>query len=191
LLVAWVDTSPGVDAGVPSWAAEVVASALTVAHRLTFPSTTVLPGDAELCARLIVRGVWRRMTATGPSSFDLITTTRPEVVACAFDDPAFPWWMQAQFLLISPASGPAPQMSSEDVLSLIDAPETGEQLLQSRNLLGLLSPGVDGDVAALLTLEESVEHAFVSTLREAARKQGVSVQAVTEDELGIRLASSV
>lgn len=189
LLIGWADTSLRVDAGVPSWVVQIFAKAFTHSHRVSFPSTVVRPDAAELYTLMNAGGIWHRLTSSGPRMFALVTTARPGVAAEAFNDPGFPWWMQAQFALISLVDAPEPQITRDEILDLLSAPETAEQLLQRHKLVACLSPGVDGDVAALLTLGEPEQHALLTVLHQVAAEANVPVITVDENDFSERLAA--
>ena len=173
----------------PPWATEILAKTIRHSHRATFPSTVVHPEAAETCTRMRAGGIWHRLTSNGPHEFSLITTTRPTIAAEAFNDPGFPWWMQAQFILLSPFAAPEPNISCGEIMGLLSAPETAEQLLQTHNLVAHLSPGVDGDVAALLTLGGPEQHALLTTLHEMAAEVNVSVTTLDESHFSERLSA--
>jgi hypothetical protein len=134
-------------------------------------------------------GIWHRLTSSGPRTFALVTTARPRVAAEAFNDPGFPWWMQAQFALISLVDAPEPHITRDEILDLLSAPETAEQLLQRHKLVACLSPGVDGDIAALLTLGEPEQHALLTVLHQIAAEANVPVITVEENDFSERLAA--
>jgi hypothetical protein len=189
VLIGWTDDSPLVDAGVPSWAIEILAKTVTHAHRATFPSTIVRPDYVESCTPLTAAGFWRRLTSNRPHNFSLVTTERPAIVAEAFVDAGFPWWMQSQFIVMSPIDAPEPQMSSDEALGLLGAPETAEQLLHARKLNAHLSPCVDGDAAALITLNELDESVILTALHESAAAVNASVQTLDESHFSEQLAT--
>lgn len=187
LLIGWTSLLPTTDAGMPPWMRETLARTLTRSHRVTFPSTVVSEGDAETSIPLAVGGLWRRLASREPRGFSLITTQRASVVTQAFDDPGFPWWMQGQTLLMSSVDRPAPALSGDDVLRLIDSPENSVELLKAHDLTAQLCAGVDGDVAALITIGESTRSAFTKTLHDVAAEMGMEAHWLEESEFAKRL----
>jgi hypothetical protein len=190
LLVGWASTTSAVDAGVPTWASQLLATTLSQAHQVTFPSTSVPLDAAEHSVAHSIGGFWRRLASHGPHTFSVVTTQRPAVIANAFDDPGFPWWLQAQRLLVSPQGSPPLQLSRADVMHMIDSPDASFKLFAASGVVAQLSAGVDGDVAALLTLVEHEEQTFITYLQESARSMNVAVQRLSESAFADRLAEA-
>ncbi|MBN1605163.1 MAG: hypothetical protein JW940_00945 [Polyangiaceae bacterium] len=102
----------------------------------------------------------------------LVSTRAPEVAKTLFDDPAFPWWVQGQVVLI----GNAPPMavsSLENVLELVD-PSTNidAHQLAALGVLSCLRPGADGAVAAVVSSSETVHTALINAFELEARRDG-------------------
>src|SRR4051794_8833071 len=88
-LVGWSVAPEPRDAGVPREVALVISLALTSVAQVTFLGLTP----------------------------DRPTTTRaPETVLPLFDDPDYPWWLQAQVVLLSAPTAAPPNLDRRDLL---------------------------------------------------------------------------
>jgi len=158
MLIGWKKDQEPVDAGVPEDVAAVVARALTSIGRVTFPSSA----------------------ARGPA--ELTSTTDPQTLMQAFDDAAHPWSMQGQVLLISAPAEAPPGVDRKQLRALLEN-EWGEaaQALSAPGVIGVVRPGVDGDLAGLLTLTADAERTSLAALEGETRRASFDWSVLTED----------
>lgn len=181
-LVSWEQTPRPEDDGIPRAVAGVLARALTSVTRVTFPSSIAASTSADWTAtgQDMVRtppvGLGERLrafAASKPATVTLVSTRRAEPLAGAFNDPAFPWWMQGQVLVLSDALEGPPDVVPADLAALLGddwASRLAE--LAPRGVRGAVRPGVDGDVAGLLTLTDKDADRIVAALAREARLAG-------------------
>ncbi|MEX1366666.1 MAG: hypothetical protein AB1Z98_26305 [Nannocystaceae bacterium] len=166
-LLAWVESPPAVDAGVPPRVGDVLATALTSVARVA-----LLVGSR--------------------SGQPAVEHTRvADAVAGALDDPSVPWWMQAQVLVLSDPRAAAPILETRTVLGLRgdDWIEQGQRL-QELGVVGLVRPGVDGDVAGLWIPAPSWRDAVARALEDAAGGAGLGWHVLSEEQLADRLVAA-
>ena len=200
MLLGWEQVPKSVDGGIPDAVAAMIARALTGVARITFLAST-----SEMA---ISSNVWsfmgecfvRRVGKTGlagriQSVFDpilhkavLVSTRCPKTAARLFDDGAFPWWLQGQVAILSKPEAAPPNLDLATLLSLMsDEWSTRTVDLSSAEIMGVLRPGVDGDVVGLLSLTSSFEttmlHALKSETIQASFEWAVLSEAAFIDRL--------
>ncbi len=194
-LVGWMHAANEQDGGVPPDVADVLARALTSVARVTFPSSRVSASGAQIWSSFD-GGLVRALTDSGvvartaaklrgaPSNGALISTRDAELAARAFDDEGFPWWLQGQVLLLSSPDGAPPDVSAPTVTALFED-DWAEQAarLTALDVQGVVRPGVDGDLAGVLTLTEALEKSLLDALEREARLAGLSWAIVPEAAL--------
>lgn len=202
-LTGWNSDDP--DGGVPGQVVEVLARSLSRFGRATFPcaraSATDSPGwqrqDSDFVARYrigsILGRVPARLAARGPVDLALLSTTSEQAIRGLFDDPDYPWWNQAQFVLMSPADAPPPDFDriAFDPAMLFER-DWSEEFARSQPLgvQAILRPGVDGDVAGLLYASPAIRDRFEAILSACADESGTSLKHVSEAEFIAALAAS-
>jgi hypothetical protein len=161
MLIGWKKDPEPVDGGVPDDVGHVLARAFTSLGRVSFLSSAVHASAG--------RGWFSSKRAPGPA--DLMSTTDPEIVVHAFDDAAHAWWMQGQVLLISTPADPPPGIDRKQLLGVLENEWSGTtEQLSALGVIGVVRPGVDGDLAGLLTLTAEAREASLAALeREAGR----------------------
>jgi hypothetical protein len=171
------------------------ARAFTSAARVTFPSSSAdttsedrAPSHGNHVRRLRI-GSLARLTGLprGRGDMHLVSTSDSEVVQRLFDDPVYPWWMQGTFALLTSRDAPPPAAASDDVRALLSEAWMGA----ARSVApggAVLRPGVDGDVAGLLTFTRSFEDLLLDAVELECRRTGTSVWRVQEDAFAARLA---
>ena len=170
MLIGWKQDPEPVDAGVPDDVAAVVARALTSIGRVTFPSSAVHASA----------GGWSPFKR-GPDAGDLLSTTDPQTVTQAFDDAAHPWSMQGQVLLISAPSVPPPEIDRKRLRALLENDWSGAaDALAPPGVIAVLRPGVDGDLAGLLTLTADAERTSLAALEGETRRAAFDWSVLTE-----------
>jgi len=197
-LIGWKQTPEPHDAGVPEEVAHVLARALTSVARVTFPCSSVKPVatsgwspvDGDLVRLLTGKGIGERIVASlkgKPPDITLISTRQPETALRLFDDPSFPWWLQGQVVLLSQPDAPPPDIDEEALLALF-----GENWTQNAASLapvgigGILRPGVDGDVAGLLSLTDAFDQAVFAALESETRRAGFNWALTSEEAFALR-----
>lgn len=170
MLIGWREEPLPVDGGVPPQVAAAIARALTSIGRITFLSSAVHASA----------GGWSPFKR-GPGSADLTSTTDPATVAQAFDAAEHPWWMQGQVLLVSaPGAVPADLERSQLLALLENNWNEAADALAPFGVIGVLRPGVDGDLAGLLTLTADAERASLAALERESRLASFDWSVVTE-----------
>ena len=183
-LIGWSQHAETRDGGVPEEVARVLARALTSIARVTFPSSLTKPvatdgwsplGD-DLVRLVAGSGIGERFVATlsgTPSGIALLSTRRPETAMRLFDDEGFPWWLQGQIVLLSKPDAAPPDVGEEALLGLFEDDWTdGAGSLTQVGIEGFVRPGVDGDVAGLLTLTDAFEEVVLAALERETRDAG-------------------
>jgi hypothetical protein len=192
-LLGWRQAPEPVDGGVPQEVAGVLARAITSTARVTFPCTFVStavanawsPMGDDLIRSIIGKGFGARLVAKvkgKPSAITLMSTRRPETALRLFDDAGFPWWMQGQVVVLSTTDAPPPNIDEDTLLALFGddwanhAPSLGPLGIE-----GIVRPGVDGDVAGLLSLTDAFDDAVIDALESETRRAGFDWGVLTED----------
>lgn len=200
MLIGWRRAPASPDAGVPETIATVLARALTAVARVTFPCSSVAgaiaedwtPASGDLVKELGRPGLFRRMReAIGQSSatIRLLSTRRPETVVQLFDDARHPWWQQSQVGLLSAPEAIPPDCDWATWLSLLGGnwPAQFDTLLRS-GVLGILRPGVDGDVAGLLSFTYEFGESVLTALEREVQRSSCNWGVLTEEEFSCQLA---
>jgi hypothetical protein len=199
-LIGWSQPAEQHDAGVPEEVARVLARALTSVARVTFPCSIVSPvatsatvwstQDEDLIRVLTAKGFGGRIAAKlrgTPPRITLMSTRRPETARRLFDDAGFPWWLQGQVVLLSEPDAPPPEIDEESLLALFGEEWTGHAAsLAPAGVEGVVRPGVDGDVAGLLSLNDGFEEAVLGALETETRLAGFEWALLTEQAFALR-----
>ena len=202
VLMGWRQTPEPVDGGVPSDIAAVIARALTCVARVTFlsaemdaPSNVWSPRGADFVRSMGKAGLAGRihnLIDRIPPHAALVSTRQPETALRLFDDGGFPWWLQSQVALLSNPEAAPPDLEGAALLSLVDdAWATHAADFSGAGVLGILRPGVDGDVAGLLSLTTSFEVAMLAALESESLQAGFEWAVLSEDAFRERLATSL
>lgn len=172
MLIGWKKDPEPVDGGVPDDVGHVLARTFTSLGRVSFLSSAV---------HAPAGGGWvSSKRAPGPA--DLTSTTDPQIVVHAFDDAAHPWWMQGQVLLISAAADPPPGIDRKQLLAVLENEWSGTtEQLSALGVIGVVRPGVDGDLAGLLTLTAEVREAGLAALEREARRASFDWSVLSEE----------
>jgi hypothetical protein len=184
-LIGWSQTASRHDAGVPEEVVRVLARALTSIARVTFPSSAAAaegatrawsPSGDDLVRALTGQGFGDRVVAKlrgRPPDVALMSTRRPETAGRLFDDASFPWWMQGQVVLLSSLDAPPPDLDEDALLALFGEDWTKRAApLAAIGVDGIMRPGVDGDVAGLLSLRDEFEQVVLDALERETRPAG-------------------
>ncbi len=197
-LIGWKQTPEPHDAGVPEEVAPVLARALTSVARVTFPCSSVKPVatsgwspmDGDLVRVLTGKGFGERIVARlkgKPPDITVMSTRRPETAMRLFDDPSFPWWQQGQVVLLSDPDAPPRDIDEETLLALFGENWTQHAAsLAPIGIAGILRPGVDGDVAGLLSLTDAFDQAVLAALVSETQGAGFKWALMPEEAFALR-----
>ena len=156
-LVAWTGSLSAQDAGVPPEVGNMLARSWTSIASVMFMS----------------------------SASGVTATRQPDVAVRAFEDPGFPWWLQAQALLLSDPAADPPNIDEPTLLALLAEDWVARAAaLETKGVQGVVRPGVDGDVAGLLALSDSFDVRLIASLEREARQAGMDMAIVSESALG-------
>jgi hypothetical protein len=192
MLIGWNQEPAPVDGGIPRESGAVLARALASVSRVTFPSSVVHPTAAGGWSKSGGDDV-RRLNATAagrvaallkgtPGHVLLVSTRNPNTVMQAFEDPGYPWWMQGQVLLLSESNASPPEIERNHLLALFEEEWAREaQALAPFGIVAVVRPGVDGDVAGLLSLTTAFNGVVLAALEHEARLARVEWSILTED----------
>jgi hypothetical protein len=200
-LIGWRQIPTPNDAGVPDKVAAILARALTSVARLTFPSSSTAgapSGEWAPLAEDLVRslgngGLAERIRNTighVPATIALLSTRRPESAVRLFDDESFPWWLQGQVVVLSSPEAAPPDIDRTTVLSfLTDDWSKRAANLAPAGIAAVMRPGVDGDVAGLLSLTVAFETALLAALEKETSRAGFDWAVLEEDNFSEWLAT--
>lgn len=172
-VLGWKVSPASLDAGVPKAAAIVFGDALAKVATVSFFAR---PGQPSTLHRLLsLRAVPR-----------LRQTRDPREIEELFDDDYFHWSQKAQAAFLSPPLAPRPSLGIEDIKHALG----GESYTQfrARNVLGVLVPGVDGDVAGLYTTDAGFRHHICSSLEETVVARGAEFLVTDQEQFDRMLA---
>ncbi|MGC3987169.1 MAG: hypothetical protein QM777_21855 [Pseudorhodoferax sp.] len=184
-LVGW-DAQPN-DDGMPPLAGRAIARAMTDTARVSFlragpgPAGTVqwAVGNDGDCIRATrpagALGTIADRLRGRPGPVTLVCSRRADAVATVFDDPAFPWWLQSQALLLSSPDAAPPDVAPEDALGLLDTDWAARAAaLRGRGVLAVARPAVDGEALGLLALDGAIAERLMASLAVQARAAGLA-----------------
>jgi hypothetical protein len=197
-LIGWNNAAEQTDAGVPEDIARVLANAFTAVARVTFPCSCVdantsapggwSPSDGDML-RTLTTGFAARIAAKlngTPAEITLVSTRRADSAIRAFDDGAFPWWMQGQVMLLSQPDAPPPDVDAKSLLALFEDAWTTHAASLGRGIQGVVRPGVDGDVAGLLSLSDAFERDALAALEHETRRAGFEWAVMAEKAFAVK-----
>ena len=178
-LLGWTLAHAPVEAGLDSLAARLLSEALCRCGYVTFfssaadaarPPENLRPGPDSFARSL---GFCSPPRAN--PSVALQCTREPAMLCQAFSDGAFSWSRQTQVLFLSQPDPPLNGPSEQDALCLLDRvqlPQTGWELRSHTRALVL--PGVDGDFAELVFLDDHVRAAFLQQFAQVSAASGIA-----------------
>ncbi len=176
-LIGWHMSSHSVDSGVPVQIAKILATALTSIARISFPVSEPRAESDDDIQRI------DKKTA-------MLTTSSANSAIRLFDDDGFPWHLQGQIGILT-ASNARPFSIAHPQLHALVSDDWASQIarLGAVGVLGAIRPGVDGDVAGVLSLSDEFSHALLVALERAARAAMIDWVSVSEQELRDALPS--
>ncbi|NML15103.1 hypothetical protein [Azohydromonas caseinilytica] len=195
-LIGWAQYPPPVDAGVPDPVAAALAEALTVVGQVVFPWAL-----SEGAIAGVIHA--QRLTPPGwgtslifrlkhfPCDTALLFTRDPQAAQHLFHSVGFPWTQQGQIVLVLNTQAAFPALGMEQIDKLTSEYwATQVATLKIHGIVAALRPGVDGDVAAFLALNEDVAAIFQQALQASCVKCNVNFELCTETELANRLSEN-
>ena len=197
-LLGWREAPESPDAGVPDSVARVLAATFASVARVTFPSSEepaegaagwVTYGERHVRTLTPGRltGVIQSALKRAPRHIVLVSTRDPDAIARLFDDGRYPWWLQGTFVLLSdPDSGP-PDIDSAAVRTLLDGPTLHDLDVADTAINAVVRPGVDGDVAGVLSRVRDVEQQIIDAAAQECARRGFGWAVVPEEDLITRL----
>jgi hypothetical protein len=192
MLIGW-RTPRSPEAGVPGEVAALLAAAFAAVARVTFPCSTE-PGDAadawvprgsgdvRTFAPESLTGFVRGALRRAPREIVLVSTRKTESIVRLFDDEAYPWWMQGTFALLSAADGGPPDVDRQQLTALLDGPGSGDLDLVTTAVEAVVRPGVDGDLAGVLSRRPTVEDRLLAASAVECERRGIEWAVVSEEE---------
>jgi hypothetical protein len=110
------------------------------------------------------------------------------VTCSAFEDAGFPWWLQAQIMLLTPGGHEPPDLSADTVVQLVAPKATDSELWNIPGVVAQVRAGVDGDVAAIFCTASSIANQLVTRVAEEAHDAAVQFDQLTEQRFSEALA---
>jgi hypothetical protein len=192
LIVGWTLQHERAEAGVPDEVAAVLARALAGTAKVTFPSSSAHSETGETSSRLLqpsrMAERWASLWSNAPATFHLVTTREPEVAKSLFADSAFPWWLQGQIAILTPADQGSPDLDRSSILSAIRGSDWAPPGVTGQ-IEAIVRPGVDGDVMGVVALDGGFERVLEHSLRQQAAAGGFDYRLVSERDLTEELAT--
>lgn len=201
LLIGWRLTPRPVDDGVPDDVGAILTRALTSIARVSFPVSEMTRGASKEWSHGDVQlrslgdgGLIEHIKSAfnhAPTSTTLLSTRAAQAAARMFDDGGYPWHLQGQATVLSLRDAAPPDIDRQSLLSLI-ADDWAQQLaqLQCSGIVGGLRPGVDGDVAGVLSLSDGFTGDLLDALEHEARRAGFDWQRLPETDFMDTLATA-
>lgn len=155
-VIGWRTRPMPRDAGVPEWAVAILAHALAKNAMVTF---AVKAGDRTR----------------------FVHASTADEVRQAFDTEYFDWTQRGQVIFLSAPESP-PKLSESHLRAAEST--AGLQTLSHSGVIGVLLPGVDGDVAGLYTFSSGLQKSLIASLKTACLDLGTEYRVVTADEFG-------
>ena len=199
-LFGWRQQPSATDAGIPAEVAAALADALSSVARVTFPCSTErvsptgdwVPRGVHHVRTLAAEGVAdiiRSKLKHEPRDLVLLSTRDAAAIVRLFEDVEYPWWLQGTLVLLSDPESPPPDVDRQQFVALLrGGPSADDLQLVNAAVSAVLRPGVDGDVAGLLSRDATFVERFVGAAGRACSARGIAWSVVTEQEFTAGLA---
>ena len=127
---------------------------------------------------------WARAKLTGgPATIVQVSTQQAHVAERFFDGADYPLWLQVQLALLSAPGAPPPVVDRGTLFALMDKDWTSAAAsLTGIGVLGVLRPGVDGDMLGFLSLDDAFGAAFVGAVEAAVTAASFGWARVSEED---------
>jgi hypothetical protein len=175
-LLGWLVRPATVDAGLPDGFAQLLADVLTQHVRVSLFSGA--PQRRGLLER------WFSHPHAKPGA--LVHTRDPGRVREFFASTAFDGSLRATAAFLSPLDAPAPELAGEDLENALAG--RAYDGWRARGIVGLVMPGVDGQVLGVYAFDTSAWTRWKEGLRETARRHDIEWRDVDEDAFARALA---
>jgi hypothetical protein len=186
-MIGWhVASGRGVEDGVPAEVAQVLLRAFTKVGWVSFFDAAERGASADtqvVCLEPGIGGRLRASLASLPRTVFLVSTRRWDVAVSAFDAEMFSWSLQGQALLVSGVDVSRPRVAWDEMMLITGRESTiTAEMLGSMKVDAIVFPGVDGDVAGLLSVDAHVEAHILQELRAEGEAAGFAWRDLPEDE---------
>ena len=200
-LIGW--SSKDRDGAVPAAVVNTLSRALAKFGRVCFPcseisvprgSGWILRGaDYATVIPLNAAHGWRSAlkAVLNSSELVLLSTTREDALRTMFADPAYPWWLQGQFALLSRPSTNLPDLMPHFALlrDLIEPGWAGTlDELRGTGIEAIIRPGVDGSVAGMQCVSPEIRREIEEGISRAALDFGLTSRLLSEDAFALALS---
>jgi hypothetical protein len=191
LLIGWTSAPASVDAGVPLPVQSLLAAAMVEIVQVAYLD---LPrADQKQVVRLAPAVMLRRWAARlkgFPGDAAFIVTRDAGAATRMFDADGFDWVRQQQVVILLEEQAEAPSFSIDDLQLLTGDDWCGAaRRFMAQGVVGVLRPGVDGDVAALCPLHPELARSFREAMARHASRLGIDLCECTEDQMAHVLGS--
>lgn len=161
-LLAWLIYPSSVESGLPDEIVEIIAHTLVEQTLVTFP----------------IRERAKNISFVSTEQF--IEVTR------AFNADYFDWSQRGQVIFLSAKGYPSPAITKSELQ--IDLTDAGIKKLMSFGIIGLVLPGVDGDVAGIYSFSTGLLNNLLDTIREECMRLDFPFLIINEQEMADALA---
>jgi hypothetical protein len=174
-LLGWVVRPDPVDAGVPAPVANLLADLL-----VRFATVSYFSGelDAGVLGRLLSRGA--------PAC--VCHSRDAQTIAELFRDDYFHWSQKAQAAFLSPPDSAPPHLRIQDLEDALAGRNYAS--FRSRDIVALIIPGVDGDVAGFYALQADLWPRIRTELQQAVTAKKVEWRLLDERAFARALAET-
>jgi len=180
-LLGWRGFS-SVDAGPPAPVIDVICRSLVTNTAVTFLASDVPTDDPDVTGTARSAGFFSHLRGRPLST---VTTQQAGKLRKAFTDAGAPWTLQGQVLLGSQPDDVPKGLGSGDLTEFL-----GDRWYDRiNNLLWILRPGVDGDVAGIRASSPQNSEVLFSTMSKLCSQAEIDWLVVEEDEFGDQLAN--
>lgn len=201
VLLGWQQTPRAVDDGVPDEVASVLSRALCRYAQVSFlfsaPENIIAMHQKDSYSFQPIReeGVFALQVARWgsgrPPHLVIVSSSEPKVVFQLFDDGYFSWVLQGQTVFLSSLLDLIPDFRAVPTkawqMKYQDIPL---DVINDYSLMGIVRPGVDGDVAGILFRSIQDRGYFLTALQEEAESSSMKFKRCDESEFMGSLANS-
>lgn len=187
VMVGWHLVERPIDGGMPPVVARLLMRGLTRSFWVSYfdASEPAFSTPAHV-GRLVVSGLRARLGAVAqrlPGTVFQVSTRDPATAEGAFDASLFSWPMLGQVLLLSALERSPRTLSWAEMWSLTKrAAVIAAGDLAALDIEAAIFPGVDGDVAAIVSSSGDVEAKILADVRSESEAAGFSWCVLSEDE---------
>lgn len=177
MLIGWMVAPESHDGDVPLPVAHLLSRVLCRQASVTFASALRPPMMSSLLPREWVVG----------RHFEWVSATNASEAERLFYTDGFSWSAQGQVAILSPVDAPILGLNDRHLQLLAVPGLFGE--MASHGALGVMLPGVDGQVAGIYSFASGLANALRFDLAEDAEKMGAKYVVTNEETFGELLRS--